>query len=287
MKESSFNKKESEPEQGGPVAEDTGHMPWNWMLFPFSSVKAGPDSLFAASVGYGVYEISQDGRWEKLADGLADHVSVNRLQLQEDMLLACTNEGLFQFEGDEWTNTGLSYPCYQYRMLGNVGYAATDYGLWSQTGGRWEQSACPDKRVYDFFNMPQYLIIGHESGISMYDRFMDEWAEFELKRTVTSLAIFKGHLLGASDKGELLVGDKQGRFDRIRFGNHFIFSLVTKGSSVFVCTDHGLFRLSYIREQIVLLSVKPGIPVTDMDIDADSGNLHVATIFQGIQSIEI
>ena len=81
--------------------------PWNWLLFPFSSVKAGDDCLFAASVGHGVYRIDGDGEWEKLGDGLPELTNVNRLQWQHELLHACTSSGLYEWNGDRWENDGL------------------------------------------------------------------------------------------------------------------------------------------------------------------------------------
>lgn len=259
--------------------------PWNLLLFPFSSVKAGSDCLFAASVGHGVYQIDAEGSWEKLDHGLADAAYVNRLQLQHDLLHACTSSGLYEWNGEAWENEGLSIPCYQYRKIGGTSYAATEDGLWSKAGSNWEKIACPDKRVYDFINLPQYLIIAHESGVSLYDRFMDDWAHFELETNVTSLTVFRGHLIGTSDKGELLIGDKKGKFDRIRFGKTFIFSVLAKGNAIYVCTDRGLYQLAYICNQVTLLSVKLGCPVTD--IDMRGGHLYMATLFHGIQTINV
>ncbi|MUT65982.1 hypothetical protein GOM71_08570 [Paenibacillus sp. NEAU-GSW1] len=254
------------------------------MLFPFSSVAAGAESLYVASTGHGIYEISGSGKWERLSDGLPEKASANRLQLHSGLLHACTNEGLFQLDNGRWADTGLAVPCYQYRLLGSIGYAATEYGLWVHAKDRWEQTDCANKRVYDFLNLPQYLIVAHDEGISLYDRFMDDWAHFELNCTVTSLSIFRGHLLGVSDKGELLVGDKKGRFDRIRFGNHFIFNIRNFNKEIYVCTDHGLFRLSYIKERLMMLSVKMGFPVTDVDLQG--GQFYMATLFNGIQTMD-
>lgn len=259
--------------------------PWNWLLFPFSSVKAAPGCLYAATCSYGIYQIDAGGRWEKLDQGMDDQVNVNRLQLQHERLHACTGSGLYEWNGEAWDNEGLMIPCYQYRKIGGTSYAATEYGLWSNSGFRWEQIACKDKRVYDFMNLPQYLIIAHESGISLYDRFMDDWAHFELEASVTSLAAFKGHLIGTSEQGELLVGDKKGRFDRIGFGKLFIYSVIAKGNDSYACTDRGLFQLAYMNNQVTLLSVKLGCPVTDLDMQGDS--LYMATLFQGIQSVSI
>lgn len=259
--------------------------PWNWLLFPFSSVKAGPDCLYAASVGHGVYQIDAEGNWEKLGDGQPDLTNVNRLQLQHDLLHACTGSGLYEWNGDKWEHDGLSIPCYQYRKIGGSSYTATESGLWSKSGSKWENIACPDKRVYDFIHLPQYVIIAHESGISLYDRFMDDWAHFELQTSVTSLAVFKGHLIGSGDNGELLIGDKKGKFDRVRFGKTFIFSVLAKGKDIYVCTDRGLFQLAYICNQVTLLSIKLGCPVTDVDMQGES--LYLATLFQGIQTVNV
>jgi hypothetical protein len=259
--------------------------PWNWLLFPFSSVKAGADCLFAASVGHGIYQIDDEGEWKKLDQGMEDQTNVNRLQLQHDLLHACTSSGLYEWNGETWVNDGILIPSYQFRKIGGTSYVATEYGLWSKAGSKWEQIACQDKRVFDFMNLPQYLIIAHESGISLYDRFMDDWAHFELGASVTSLAVFRGHLIGTSDQGELFIGDKKGRFDRIRFGKIFIFSVQAKGNEVYACTDRGLLKLTYLCNQVTLLSVKLGYPVTD--IDMQDGNLYLATLFQGIQTINV
>ncbi|GKU77972.1 hypothetical protein [Paenibacillus sp. L3-i20] len=259
--------------------------PWNWLLFPFSSVKAGPYGLFAASVGYGVYEIDPQFNWEKRDAGLPDTTSIHRLQLHSELLHACTNSGLYEWMGDAWENEGLTLPCYQYRKTGGASYVATDDGLWIKTGSKWGLLACEGKRIYDFINLPQYMIVGHETGISLYDRFMDDWAHFELERKITSLAVYRGHLIGTSDQGELMVGDKKGKFDRIKFGKKFIFSVTAKGNDIYVCTDQGLFRLAYIANKLILLSVMLGFPVTDVDVQGDE--LYMATLFQGIQTMKI
>ncbi|MBH5318701.1 hypothetical protein I6N90_12920 [Paenibacillus sp. GSMTC-2017] len=259
--------------------------PWNWLLFPFSSVKASPFGLFAASVGYGVYEIDEQFNWEKIDAGLPDTTSIHRLQLHSELLHACTNNGLYEWMGESWEHEGLALPCYQYRRTGGASYAATDDGLWIKTASKWGLLACEGKRIYDFLNLPQYMIVGHETGISLYDRFMDDWAHFELERKITSLAVYRGHLIGASDQGELMVGDKKGKFDRIRFGKKFIFSVAAKGNEIYVCTDQGLFKLAYIANKLILLSVMLGFPVTDVDVHGEE--LYMATLFQGIQTMKI
>lgn len=259
--------------------------PWNWMLFPFCSIRASSNGVFAASVGHGVYEIDREQNWDKLGAGLQDYANIYRLGLHQELLHACTEGGLYEWMGEQWTRDGMSLPCYQYKRIGGACYAATDDGIWIRTGSKWGQLCCEGLRVYDFLNLPQYVIVGHEKGISLYDRFMDEWACFELNCSVTRLAVYRGHVIGASDKGELLVGDKKGRFELIQFVRRFIFSVANKDGVTYVCTDHGLYRLAYIADRLILLAVQTGFPVTDVDL---RGNiLYMATLFHGVRTIEL
>jgi hypothetical protein len=259
--------------------------PWNWLLFPFSSVIIGNDAVFAASSGYGVYEMDEHARWGKLGDGLPDDANIHRLQMQREELYACTNLGLYRWDGSVWRHDGLSMPSYQYRIIGKEGWAAAENGLWMKTGSGWTFMDCPGRRVYDFMNLPHYLVVGHDRGISLYDRFMDEWAHFDLNRCITSLAVFRGHIVGTSDRGELLAGDRKGRFDRIGFGGIFVFSVAAKGGDVYACTERGLFKLAYAADRLMLLSVKLGFPVTDIDIR--DNKCYMATLFQGIQTMDM
>ncbi|MCU6711716.1 hypothetical protein M6D81_23745 [Paenibacillus sp. J5C_2022] len=259
--------------------------PWNWLLFPFSSVKAGDSGLFAASYGYGVYEMDSNANWGKLNEGMPDGTNIYRLQLQHDHLHACSSKGLFQWKDNRWEEAGITLPCHQYRRIGGSSYASTSDGLWMKTGSNWNLLACAGKCIYDFINLPQYVIVAHNTGVSIYDRFMDEWSEFELNRAVTSLTVFRGHLIGASDRGELLVGDKRGKFQRIAYGGMHIFSVVAIDKDIYVCTDRGLYRLAYVVNHLTLLSIKLGFPVTDVDIM--DGQLYMATLFQGIQRMEL
>ncbi|MWC27773.1 hypothetical protein [Paenibacillus sp. MMS18-CY102] len=259
--------------------------PWNWMLFPFSAVKTDGDNVYAASPGNGIYHSSSVSDWTLISEELPPELVVNRLQLAQGKLYACTNEGLFTYEEGQWHHPGSSIPCYQYKAAGQCGWAATEYGLWHRCGGAWEKVACPDNKVYDFLNLPQFLIVGHEEGIAIYDRFVDEWSQFHLQVEVTSLAVFHGHLLGAGAGGELIVGNKRGGFDVVRFDNRIIFTLVKKAGHVYACTDKGLYRIGYLRGQITLFAVKLGFPVTD--VDSDGKHLMMATLFEGIQAMPL
>lgn len=284
MTDGAYHHGAGRPGFNGESAPGSGK-PWNWMLFPFSSVKADVEAVYAASVGHGVFEIDPSGGWSKLEGGLEDQMSVNRLQLYYGTLSACASTGLYEYSGGRWENAGLAIPCFQHRMLGRTGYAGTEYGLWCRAGAKWEQIALHEKRVYDFINLPQYIVVGRTGGFSIYDRYMDDWAEFELERDVTSLTVYRGRIVGASDKGELLLGDTRGRFERVRFGKMFVFSVCAYGRNVFVCSDRGLFRMANIRNQATLLPVKLGFPVTD--VDQMDGALYMATLFQGVHRMDL
>ncbi|WP_168119732.1 hypothetical protein [Paenibacillus sp. HB172176] len=259
--------------------------PWNWLLFPFSSIKSGAEGIYAASVGHGVFEIDGDSNWSKLDRGLPASASIYRLQLQHDLLHACTSEGLFEWADNHWEDDGLPLACYQYRKIGGTCFAATEDGMWHRYGARWERLAYQGKQVYDFLNLPQFVIVGHETGIALYDKFMDEWSEFGLSRRVTSLSVYRGHLIGVSELGELFIGDKRGGFDRVAFGGKHIFTVASKGGEVYACTDQGLYKLVWAANRFMLLSVQLGFAVTDVDIQGDQ--LHVATLFHGIQSVQL
>ncbi|GFN31579.1 hypothetical protein [Paenibacillus xylaniclasticus] len=261
------------------------HMPWNRMRFPFSSVRMDEDTLYAASPGNGIYQSVGNGDWMNISGELGDNIVVNRLHAADGKLYACTNDGLYKYENGEWELPELAIPCYQYKTYGACSFAATHYGLWHNCGADWHRVACSDRKVYDFIQLPQFLIIGHDQGISMYDRFMDEWNDCPLKIEVTSLAVYKGHLLGAGAGGEVIIGNRRGSFDVVKFGSRLVFTLVRHGSSVFACTDKGLYRIGLLRGQITLFSVKTGFPVTD--IDSDGEHLYMATLFDGIQQMKL
>ncbi|NEW05478.1 hypothetical protein GK047_05525 [Paenibacillus sp. SYP-B3998] len=256
-------------------------------LFHFSSIKIfKEETLVAAPMGKGVFFKHKEGDWEGLRHGLPDGVHVNRLIVSEGVLFTCTNKGLFEFDSvsEQWCDTELAIGCYQYKEVNGRPWAATSYGLWSRTSNGWQKMAYSHAMVYDFLFYPEYMILALDFGIAVYDRLMDAWMDFSFAQAVTGLAVYQGHILGITEDGALLQGDKKGGFEQIRFPHLFLFSLVTKGPDVFVCSDHGLYRISYIQNRITLLSVRLGCPVTDIDCNADC--LYMATLFQGIQRME-
>ncbi|WP_051237051.1 hypothetical protein [Paenibacillus pinihumi] len=256
----------------------------DWYLFHFSSVKVfGEDALIAAPMGQGVMRKYKSGNWESVDAGLPPETHVNRLYVQDEHLFACTNNGLFYFFEEQWEPSTLSIGCYQYRQIGKTSLAATQYGLWSGMRDHWHNLAYPNSIVYDFLYLPQFIVLGMEQGIAIYDRLADSWMDLKLGAAVTSLAVFNGRIIGVTDKGDFVQGNGRGGFETFKFSNMFLFSVVTKGKNVFLCCDRGLYRLTVIHNRISLISVKLGCPVTDIDADADS--LYLATLFQGVQMV--
>jgi hypothetical protein len=258
---------------------------WKSRPIHFSSVRVQSDrSVIAASPGKGVFHKSEQGQWNGLSKGLPQSANINRLQLVNDSVYACTNKGLYQLEQQEWRFAEIDQPCYQYKEEWGYGFAATASGLLYRSSDKWNKSAYESSIVYDFLFTPQYLYIGLDQGIGMYDRMTDRWASFQLEYGVTSLAASRDLLLGANEQGELVVSNGEGGFSTIKFGDIFIFSVVAKHAQVYICTDKGLYRVSRLTERLTLFSVKPGVPVTD--IDWLGRELYMATLSKGIQTMQ-
>lgn len=255
-----------------------------WFQFHYSSIKVlEHSSLVATRMGKGVMLKQADDEWRRLGDGLPANVHVNRLQVSHGKIVACANQGLYCFINGDWIDADLSIGCYQYKEVGSVRLAATPYGLWSERGEGWEKTAYPNAVVYDFLYLPHYIILALDSGIALYDRYTGEWQEFRTARAITGLAVYRSRLLGVSENGELLYANKRGGFELYRFGNMFIFSLVAKGQDVFACSDRGLFRVHEAHGRLMLLPLYQGGPVTDIDLDSE--NYYLATLFQGVIAI--
>lgn len=255
------------------------------LVFHFSSVKRlSADSLVAAPLGQGiVHRTRAMEEWEEINEGLPEQTHINRLQVYEDRLFTCSNKGLFRRGDRSWQPTELCIGCYQYKEFGEVGLAGTSCGLWYTEGSEWRLMMRSDVIVYDFLYLPQYIVLGTHEGLSILDRFTNSWMNYKTGSAITSLSVHKGRIIGATEHGELLVGNKRGAFEKYRMGNTFMFSVVTKGSELFACTDRGLYRIGSIREQIGLFALKLGCQVTD--VDADSTHLYMATLFEGVKSL--
>lgn len=256
----------------------------NWQPLSFSSVLAEEDSVYAASMGHGVYSRDGSGIWNKITGDAQGPQTVNRMKLYGEKLYTCTDEGLWSYSQGEWEREELEVPCYQIGTGAGCRYAATAEGLWSSdsgSGGSWEMAAYPRRRVFDFLNVPHFLILAHDQGIALYDRLTDSWSDFNLGLAVTSLAVYRGHLVGAAGNGGLIVGNKRGGFNRILFPKTRVFKVIPGSGGVLLCTDKGLYRYGALLGQAALFSVRLGGPVTDASLQ--DGYLYMATLFEGIK----
>lgn len=258
---------------------------WNRLFPHISSVAAGPDAVvYASSLGRGVYRIAETGEWSALDENWPEDATVNRLLVGRNGLTACTSKGLYVYDGSRWEPTEVAIPVYRFREgEGGRMLAATQYGIWCGTEDGWMNWAYPDSVMYDLLYLPQFLIGGCDRGIVLYDRLAGAWGEYPLRTAVTSVAVYRGRLVGTGERGQLIVGNKRGGFEVYRFGGLFLVSLIPKGREVYACTDRGLFRLASFRDSVTLLPVRLGFPVADADWVGDT--IVVATLFRGIQSI--
>ncbi|MFC5700087.1 hypothetical protein ACFPVX_02225 [Cohnella faecalis] len=254
------------------------------LAFHFSTVKLlSPDSMLAVPLGQGIMHKAPESEWVQLDEGLPDDTHVNRLQVYGEDIYACTNQGLFKREENWWTPGGLGAFCYQFKQVGRVSLAGTSNGLWCKDGNEWRALSCSGRVVYDFLYLPHFIVIGMDLGLSIYDRLAQAWMNFRLNVAVTSLIVSQGVIMGATEKGELLIGNRKGGFERYKFGSLFVFNVVNAGNESFACTDKGLYRISRFRNAPRLMAVKLGCQVTDVDSDGES--LYIATLFQGVQKI--
>ncbi|RKN71264.1 hypothetical protein [Paenibacillus ginsengarvi] len=175
-------------------------------------------------------------------------------------------------------------PAYRLRQ-GESGrlLAATEYGIWCNMGSGWFNWAYPDCIVYDILYLPGYVVIGCDRGIAYYDRLTGEWAEFALKTAVTSLAVFRGRLVGTGECGQLVYGNGRGGFNVCRFDGLFLVSVIQRGSDIYLCSDRGLFRLAEWQGRFMVLPVRLGFPVSDAAWIGDT--MIVATLSRGIEFV--
>ncbi|MGN7456577.1 hypothetical protein ACTHPH_17355 [Paenibacillus pasadenensis] len=249
-----------------------------------SSVLAGGGTLYAATMGSGIYRKREEHRWERISTPEMDGLTVNRLVLAGERLHACTNRGLYIFDGEEWETEELELPVFQYRAEGGCLYACTTHGLWCSHGADWGSAAFADRKVYDIVNVPQYLILGCEKGLALYDRFSSAWMEFDLGAGVTSVAVCHGRLIGVSELGELVVGTPQHGFERYRYPGLFLFSIAVRGGQPLLCSDRGLYRAAWLGGRLALRPVETTGPVTD--VDASGERLYLATLYEGIRQLD-
>lgn len=258
----------------------------NRHVYHVTSVAVLPDAaLMAASLGDGIFRITAQGQWERMDAGLPAGTAVNRLEADQTSVYACTNKGLFLFDGAEWLPTEITFPCYRIRGKGGTHYAATQYGLWYRLGNSWIRTGYTNSAIYDLVISRQMIVFAQDKGIWLFDRSTQTRSEFSMDTPVSSLTVLGGCLLGASGKGELVIGKKCGHFDIVRYGKLKIFSVNTLGERVYACTDRGLYRIVQMSGFYHLFSVKTGFPVVDAALGQEE--LYLATYFQGIQTVKI
>lgn len=242
-------------------------------------------SLMASAVSGGLFKIDTEGRWFRMNPALPDDAAVIRLETDEETVYACTNKGLFILSDDCWTPTRIKVPCHRLRGKGGVLYAATDSGLWYRFNDSWVRTSYTDDPLYDLFQTPQMIFMAQTRGITVFDRYTQSMSDFRMNTLVSSLCVLNGNLLGASGAGDLMVADRQGQFELVRYGRVKIFSLSSRGGRVYACTDRGLYRLLFWKGKYHLCSVKLGAPVTDVVFGEEK--LYLATYFEGIRTISL
>ncbi|MDF2922646.1 MAG: hypothetical protein K0R57_1560 [Paenibacillaceae bacterium] len=241
--------------------------------------------LMAAAVNGGLFHIEPDGRWFRADRSLPPHTVVHRLETDQDIVYACTDKGLFVLADDGWLPTKIAVACYRLRSKGGVLYAACGNGMWYLFKDSWLHTNYTDSPVFDIFHTPQMIFMAQTKGITVFDRYTQSTEEYPMQTAVSSLCVLHGSLVGASANGDLMVGNKKGNFELVRYGKIKIFSLAAFGGRVYACTDRGLYRLLFWRGKYHLCSVKTGFPVTDAVFDR--GNLHLATYFEGVRTVAV
>lgn len=282
-------------------------------ILNFSSIKLmDKHTLVAAPLGKGLVRRTLDSEWEPMMEGLPEGTLINRLQVEHHQLFASTSEGLYVWKDGEWVFHGLVIDCHQFRIREGGMLAATTCGLWrlplsdseqgqhdgastahspdlpyshSNAQGKWEMIIRTSSVLYDFLFLKKYIVMALGKGLSLYNRYTRQWLDCDFGYAVTSVAASKQHVLGVTDKGELVVVDLNGNCERFKFEDIFVFAIVPSGDQLFVCSDRGLYKIVYWGGATPrLVSVSLGSHVTDMDFDGK--NLYMATLFEGVKILE-
>lgn len=242
-------------------------------------------TLMAAAVNGGVFRIREDGAWLRTVQGLPEGTDVYRLVSDGTDVYTCTNKGLYRLSGEHWETTPVSAPCSRLRGRGGLLMAAAEDGLWMRLPDGWGRMDYTDRPVFDLIQSPQMIFMAQAHGLTIFDRYTHTTSEFSLGTGVGSLAVLQGALLGATACGDLMVGDKRGGFDLVRFGGIKLFSVAEAAGRIYACTNRGLYRILTWNGRYHLCSVKLGSPVTDLA--ADRERLYLATYFEGIRTVSL
>lgn len=251
--------------------------------FRFSTIAMLGGAPAAAAIARGVYWMHPDGSWRMLHEGLPGEALIYRLRVVRQTLFAATSKGLYMLSENKWLATEIDFPCYDVTDQDGYLMASSARGLLCDMIGKWISVAYPTTSAYQLLVTPEFLFLGFGQGIAMYDCWTGLWEEFPMRTGVSSLAVYRKRLVGATRCGRLIVGDMQGGFNHVRFAGIRIHSLVQRQSDVFVCTDRGLFMLQTLKERLLLRSVYPGCSATDLAFD-DSG-LWLSTLDRGVLNL--
>ncbi|NQX70228.1 hypothetical protein HQN90_29230 [Paenibacillus alba] len=247
----------------------------------FSTLAASNDGiLFAGTWGAGVYQYTALRSWESISQGLPEGILILRLDWVDAQLFASTNHGHFRLEDDVWQSTAMREPCYRTVSWGDR-FVLTESGLKCGSDGNWISVAYPGKNTFDLLVTPNFLFLGYEDGIAYYDVFMSEWLAIPIDHPVTSLAVYNQMLLGTTDDGGLIMGNKKGGFQQVWFEGKFIHRLVTHQGDVYACANTGIYKVSDFRGSICLRSM--GIEASVTDFLIWNNMMFIATLDAGIR----
>ncbi|OCT15546.1 hypothetical protein A8709_15840 [Paenibacillus pectinilyticus] len=235
----------------------------------FTTLTASSDGiLYAGTEGHGVVQFTPLRSWECASEGLPEGVHVSRLDWVEGQLFASTRLGLYRLEDDVWQQTSVTDSCYRAIGWGDR-FVLTENGLLCGNNEDWLPLAYRGKKTYDLLVTPHFIFLGYEDGVAFYDLFTGDWCTMPLPEAVTSLAVFNSMLIGTTESGSVVMGNKKGGFLQHRFEGMFINRLVPHRGSVYACADTGLYKLIEFRGSFMMQALNAQAEVTDLLIWRD------------------
>ncbi|NOU70166.1 hypothetical protein GC098_01720 [Paenibacillus sp. LMG 31458] len=257
------------------------HSTYDMLPLGFSTLATSDDGiLFAGTIGSGVYQFSALRSWERVSQGFPEEIQINRLDWVDAQLFASTNRGLYRLDDDVWQATSLRAPCYRILSWGDQ-LVLTDNGLMCGSNWNWLPYAYPGKKAFDLMVTPHFLFLGYEEGIAYYDVFMSEWWSVSMDQPIKSLAVYNQMVLGTTADGGLVLGNKNGGFQQIRFEGMYIYRLVTTNGDVYACANTGIYKISDLKGRIMLRSMSIQASVTDLLIW--NNMMFISTLNSGIR----
>jgi len=251
----------------------------------FSSISLTEEGyIAAATLGQGIYTLRENGQWHCIGEGLPENTITYRLKNLNHTLFAATDKGLFYYCDNRWHKTEIQIPCYDVVYQDVYLTASTEAGLLCEISGKWMNIAYPEWITYQLFITPEFLFLGCQHGIAMYDCLTGLWQEFFLHTAVTGMAVYRKRLIGVTKHGKLVVGNLKGGFVETGFEDLFIYSLIQDQGDVYICTNRGLYRFYEFKNNLIIRSVAVGYAVTD--IEMTETHILMATLQYGIRKME-